>query len=88
MKDSTEEIHHRCNLHRLKHRRKLHMLSFISNFKNDESYIDNMEGVLFKINWIDHCRARLNPMYRAVLAWNELPVHIRNIASNVGFRKV
>ena len=94
MKDSTEEIHRRCNLHRLKHRRKLHMLSFIYNFKNDESYIDNRdirtrqrEGVLFKINRIDHYRARLNPMYRAVLAWNELPVQIRNIESNVGFKK-
>ena len=63
------------------------MLSFMFNFKNDDSYIDNREGVLFKINWIDHYRARLNPMCRAVLAWNELPVHIRNIESNVGFRK-
>ena len=93
MKDSTEEIHRRCNLYRLRHRRKLHMLSFIFNFKNDDSYIDNRdirtrqrEGVVFKVNRIEHFRARQNPMYRAVLAWNDLPVCIRNVGFKVTFK--
>ena len=35
MKVSSETIHRKCELSRLKHRRKLHMLLFIFNFRND-----------------------------------------------------
>ena len=40
MKESTERIHRRCNLFRLKHQRHFHMLAFIFSFKADVSYID------------------------------------------------
>ena len=85
MKESTERIHRRCNLFRLKHRRNFHMLAFIFSFKDDVSYIDQRnirtrqrDGVLFKIQHINHYKARHNPFQRAAGAWNDLPVHVRN----------
>ena len=84
-KDSTETLHRKANMFRLKHRRKIHILSFIFNYRTDQNMLDIREirtrrhdGVLFKNIPTDHFKVKQDPMYRAITIWNELPVHIRN----------
>ena len=36
------------------------------------------DGLLFTIEGMENYRARQDPMYRAMIAWNLLPVFIRN----------
>ena len=56
-KDSTDILHRRANLHRLIHRRKAHMLSFIFNYRHEICRLDirnisskRHDGILFKKN--------------------------------------
>ena len=85
LKDSTETIHRRSGLYRLAHRRWMHMISFIYNYINDEQLLDVREinirrrdGILFIIDLMENYKGRQDPMYRAMNAWNNLPVNIRN----------
>ena len=85
LKDSTETIHRRAGLYRLIHRRKIHMISFIYNYKENRELIDirdintrRRDGILFDIEGMENYKARQDPMYRAMIAWNSLPVIIRN----------
>ena len=88
LKDSTETLHRKASLHRLAHRRWLHMLVFIFNYIDDKEMIDireihtrRREGVLFKINEFDHYKVRQDPKRKAMNVWNGLPVYIRNARS-------
>ena len=90
LKDSTEAIHRRAGLYRLKHRRKMHMISFIYNYIENQDLLDvrdiktrRRDGILFAIDIIENYKARQDPMYRAVMAWNTLPVHIRNAETKI-----
>ena len=83
LKDSTEMIHRRAGLYRLKHRRKIHMISFIYNYTGNRVLLDvrdintrRRDGLLFTIEGIENYRARQDPMYRAMIAWNLPPVFI------------
>ena len=85
LKDSTETIHRRAKLYRLAHRRRMHMISFIFNYtsKQELLYIRDIntrrrDGILFSIDVMENYKARQDPMYRAMNAWNSLPVAIRN----------
>ena len=58
------------------------MLSFLFNHRHDLSLLDVRElptrrhdGTLFKEIQIIHHKAKQDPLYRAILAWNNLPVH-------------
>ena len=93
MKDSTETIHRRCKLHRLKYRRNLHMLLFVFSLRNDVEYTDQQEirtrqrdGIVFKVKHVNHYMARHNPLLRAAIAWNDLPVYVRNAESKESFK--
>ena len=86
MKDSTETLHRRANLHRLAHRRRMHMLSFIYNYVDDPKLIDardintrRREGIFFRALKADHYKVRQDPLWRAIEGWNKLPPHIRKV---------
>ena len=64
------------------------MLSFVYNYVEDKRFVDlrdiNMrkrEGILFNVYKLDHFKRRQDPFLRAIKAWNDLPVHIRNADS-------
>ena len=85
LKESTETIHRRARLFRLAHRRRIHMISFIYNYTEKQELLDirdintrRRNGILFAIDGTHNFRARQDPMYRAMTAWNALPVFIRN----------
>ena len=40
-------------------------------------------GILFAIDIIENYKARQDPMYRAMMAWNTLPVYIRNAETKI-----
>ena len=88
LRDSTETIHRRANVYRLAHRRWIHMLLFIYNYKDRQPFLDlrdintrRRNGILFSINEIDHYKTRQDPMLRAMKMWNSLPVQTRNAES-------
>ena len=94
LKDSTETIHKDANLIRLDHRRKIHMLAFIFNYRNTEELLDlrdlltrRHDGLLFKETQIVHHKVKQNPFYRAIKMWNELPVQIRSSDSKENFKQ-
>ena len=83
LKESTETIHRRARLFRLTHRRRIH--SFIYNYRDKQELLDirdintrRRDGILFAIDGIYNYRARQDPMYRAMTAWNALTVLVRN----------
>ena len=88
MKESTETLHRRAGIYRLDHRRKIHMLTFMYNYVDDMRLLDirdintrRREGILFKIYKIDHYKARQDPLLRAMEAWNNSEILVRNAAS-------
>ena len=94
-KDSTEVLHRKCNVFRLAHRRRIHMLSFVFNYRSYVDLIDIREvhtrrhdGLLFKETNIVHHKAKQNPLYRAILSWNSLPVQVRNIERKETFKRM
>ena len=79
---------------RLTHRRNLHILSFIFNYKDLEEYIDvrdlptrRHDGILFKQIIIVNHKVKRSPLHRAIKAWNDLPVNVRNIDSKQVFKR-
>ena len=87
LKDSTETLHRKTGLYRLTHRRRIHMISFIFNYIDKHEFLDvrdintrRRDGILFNVEGMDNLnyKARQDPMYRAMMAWNSLPVFIRN----------
>ena len=61
------------------------MISFIYNYTEKQELSDirdintrRRNGILFAIDATHNFRARQDPMYRAMTAWNALPVFIRN----------
>ena len=67
--------------------RRLHMISFIFNYTDKYELLDvrdintrRRDGILFSVESMNdyNYKARQDPMYRAMMAWNSLPVLIRN----------
>ena len=63
------------------------MISFIFNYIDKHEFLDvrdintrRRDGILFNVEGMDNLnyKARQDPMYRAMMAWNSLPVFIRN----------
>ena len=93
LKDSTEVIHRRSGLYRLAHRRHIHMTLFMYNYTSRLDMLDRRDintrrrdGILFIINDFENYRSRQDPMYRAMNAWNCLPVRIRNADTKASLR--
>ena len=95
-KQSIETLHRlrRANVFRLAHRRKVHMLSFIFNYTNQVDRLDvrnlptrRHDGLFFKEQQIVHHKAKQNPLYRAMLSWNDLPGLVRNCEKKEPFKK-
>ena len=83
LEESTETIHRRARLFRLTHRRRIH--SFMYNYTDKQELLDirdintrRRDGILFAIDGTYNYRARQDPIYRAMTAWNALPVFVRN----------
>ena len=60
------------------------MIVFIYNYIRDENMVDGREihtrrhdGILFKTFTIEHYKVRQDPIVKATLAWNALPLQIR-----------
>ena len=71
------------------------MLSFIYNYRNCDDLLDTREiatrrhvGIFFKEIVTVHHKAKQNPLYRAISAWNKLPVHVRNAGNNEVFKRL
>ena len=71
------------------------MLSFMFNYRNDDLHLDNHalptrrhDGKIFKEIHIVHPKAKQDPWYRAIMAWNDLPVPIRNLDVKEQFKKL
>ena len=71
------------------------MLSFVFNYRSCVDLIDIREvhtrrhdGLLFKETNIVHHKAKQNPLYRAILSWNSLPVQVRNIERKITFKRM
>ena len=95
LKDSTETIHRNANVLRLDHRRRIHMLSFIFNYKEINDLLDvrdlptrRHDGTLFKVPQIVHHKVKQNPFYKAIKSWNELPVQIRSSDTKEMFKRL
>ena len=61
------------------------MISFIYNYTGNQDLLDvrdintrRRDGILFAIDIVENYKARQDPLYRAMNAWNSLPVYIRN----------
>ena len=94
-RDSTELLHRRANIIRLDHRRWIHMLSFLFNYKNNVDLLDVRDlptrrhgGVLFNEINVMHHKVRQDPFHEAIIAWNNLPVDLHNIAEKEQFKNV
>ena len=94
-KESTEILHRRANILRLGHRRWIHMLSFLFNYRYDANLLDvralptrRHNGVPFLEMNVLHHKVKQDPLYRSILAWNSLPVPLRNIDQKDHFKKL
>ena len=94
-KDSSDVLHRRANIYRLIHRRNMHMLSFIFNYRQDLCRLDvrdiptrRHDGILFKKNLTNHYKLSQDPYIRATNNWNTLPVYIRSVEDKEMFKKL
>ena len=70
LKESSETLHRGSNIIRLEYRRRTHMLSFIYNYRMDQSMLDNREiqtrrhdGILFKEIPLEHYKVKQDPLW-------------------------
>ena len=73
-RDSSETLHRNSRLVRLVHRRRLHLLQFAFQLKNDISLLDIRDiptrrraGIVFKILKSSHYKYPKNPYYRCMI---------------------
>ena len=69
------------------------MLSFLFNYMNENDLLDirnlptrRHDGTLFKEIQTEHHKVKQDPFYRAIRAWNNLPVDIKNIDTKELFK--
>ena len=62
------------------------MLTFMFDYRFDDMLLDvralptrRRNGIIFKEIIIKYHKARQDPLYRAIQAWNDLPIIIRSI---------
>ena len=84
-RQSTEALHRRAGIHRLAHRRWMHMLLYVYNHITDEDLLDvrdintrRREGILFHLPIQGHYKSRQDPLIKAMTVWNNLPVAFRD----------
>ena len=82
-RDSSETLHRKSNVFRLIHRRKIHLLNFVYQLKEDISLLDvrdiptrRRDGILFRLAKCNHFKFLKNPLYRCMVEWNNLPVNV------------
>ena len=91
-RDSSETLHRNGRLSRLVHRRRLHLLQFAFQLKNDIALLDNRviptrrrAGIVFTIVKSNHYKFPKNPYYRCMVEWNNLTVEVSLIEDKAAF---
>ena len=81
-------------MYRLIHRRKLHLLQFAYQLKEDVTLLDVRDiptrrhaGILFALQKSNHYKFPKNPYYRCMLEWNSLAVDISLIDNKEAFSR-
>ena len=93
-RDSSETLHRNCNLFRLVHRRRLHLLHFAYRLKDNVLLLDGRDiptrrraGILFNIVKSNHYKFPKNPYYRCMIEWNNLTVEISLLPDKESFSR-
>ena len=93
-RDSTEILHRRTNISILVHRRKLHMLQYMFTLRQCDSLVDNRDiatrrwnGIVFKVIHSNHYKFYKNPLYRGIVEFNRMDVHLSLIDAKTQFKK-
>ena len=93
-RDSSDALHRQCNVFRLIHRRRLHLLQFALVLKSNRSLLDKRDiptrrrdGILFVIPKSNHYKFPLNPYYRCMVEWNNLQVDMTLMPNREVFKK-
>ena len=91
-RDSTETLQRHAKLYRLKHRRRLHLLSYAYPLSKRDNLLDKRDintrrhqGKLFISYTLNHFKCLQDLMYRAMHEWNNLNVVTRNAATKTIF---
>ena len=86
-RDSSDTLHRNSTLSRLIHRRRLHLLQFAFNLKDNFNLLDVRDiptrrhiGVLFTVQKSNHYKYPKNPYYRCMLEWNNLTLETSLLA--------
>ena len=93
-RDSSETLHRNSRLVRLVHRRRLHLLQFAFQLKNDMTLLDTRNiptrrraGIVFRISRSNHYKFPKNPYYRCMIEWNDLTVDMSLIDDKRAFSR-
>ena len=93
-RDSSETLHRKSRLFRLIHQRKLHLLQFAFQLKNDITLLDTRNiptrrraGIVFKIRKSNHYKFPKDPYYCGMTAWNDLTVNTSLIEDKIAFTR-
>ena len=79
---------------RLVHERKLHLLQFAFRLKDSITLLDRKEiptrryvGTVFTIVKSNHYTCPINPYYRCMIEWNNLPVDVSLLVDKDAFAR-
>ena len=93
-RDSSETLHRNSKMSRLVHRRKLHLLQFAFRLKDNITLLDRREiptrrhvGTVFTIVKSNHYKFPVNPYYRCMIEWNNLPVDVSLLVDKDAFAR-
>ena len=89
-RQSSDMLHREARLFRLDHRRHMHLLGYVYLLTHVDDLMDNRdintrqhEGKMFLIPKTNHSRCEQDPHYRAIVAWNQLPIRTRNVTTKI-----
>ena len=93
-RDSSKTLHRQCNVFRLVHRRRFHLLQFAYTLKSNVALLDTRDiptrrrvGILFNIPKSNHYKFPRNPYYRCMSEWNGLRADTTLLPTRDSFKK-
>ena len=95
IRTSVIEMHRRARVANLKDRRLEHLKNFMFKMKTNENLIDRRQrntraydAIVFTTQFPRCNKYKQSTLFRGATAWNQLPVHERNIASYSRFKYI